>query len=99
MSTITIKDGTEMCDNDVSEGISELNSRSGDGVDVALLWQQCDNKALVVVFDHRTGEAFRLDVRENDNALDMFHHPYAYAAHRRVDHRWLADGQHFRIAA
>lgn len=64
----------------------ELSSRSGDGVDVALLWQRCDNTAFVAVSDHRTGEKFVLDVQENDNALDMFHHPYAYAAHRRIEH-------------
>jgi hypothetical protein len=99
MSRITTKDGTEVSDKDFGEGISELGSRSGNGVDVALLWQQCDNTAIVVVVDHRTGEEFVLDVHENDNALDMFHHPYAYAAHRRIDHGWFAHGQDFRIAA
>jgi hypothetical protein len=49
--------------------------------------------------DHRTGEAFQLNVHENDNALDMFDHPYAYAAHRRIDYGWPAHGQDFRIAA
>jgi hypothetical protein len=27
----------------MSAGISELSSRSGNGVDVALLWQRCDD--------------------------------------------------------
>lgn len=62
--------------------VTELSSRSGNGVDVALLWQRCDNTALVVVVDHGTGEAFQLAVQENDDALDMFHHPYAYQAFR-----------------
>ena len=81
------------------EGISELSSRSANGLDVALLWQQRDNTASVIVVDHRTGEAFQLNVHENDNALDMFDHPYAYAAHRRIDYGWPAHGQDFRIAA
>jgi hypothetical protein len=99
MSTITTKDGAEVSDEDFGQGISELSSRSANGLDVALLWQQCDGTAFVVVVDHRTGEAFQLDVHQHDNALDMFHHPYAYAAHRRIDHRWPAHSQDFRIAA
>jgi hypothetical protein len=66
----------------MSAGISELSSRSGDGIDVTLLWQRCDNTAFVAVADRRTGEEFSLDINEDDNALDMFHHPFAYAAHR-----------------
>ena len=99
MSTVTAKDGTEVSDKDFREGISELSSRSENGVYVALLWRQRDNTAIVVVVDHHNDDAFLLDVRENDNALDMFHHPYAYAAHRRIDHGWPAHGQDFRIAA
>jgi hypothetical protein len=79
---------------DFGERLCELDSRSGNGVDVALLWQQRDNTAIVAVVDHQSGESFVLDIRENDDALDMFHHPYAYAAHRRID-----QAQHSRIAA
>jgi hypothetical protein len=67
---------------DFGAGLCELNSRSGNGVEVALLWQQRDNTAVVAVVDHHSGEAFLLDVEHDDNALDMFHHPYAYAAKR-----------------
>ena len=69
----------------LSEGISELSSRSANGIDVALLWQQSDNTAVVVAADQRSGENLVLDVHEDDNALDIFNHPYAYAAHRRND--------------
>jgi hypothetical protein len=69
----------------LSEGISELSSRSANGIDVALLWQQSDNTAVVVAANQRSGENLVLDVREDDNALDIFNHPYAYAAHRRID--------------
>jgi hypothetical protein len=66
----------------MSAGVSELSSRSGNGVDVALLWRRCDNAAFVAVIDHRTGEEFFLGVNEDDDALDMFHHPFAYASQR-----------------
>jgi hypothetical protein len=52
-----------------------------------------EHRALVVVVDHRGGEAFLLDVHKNDNALEMFEHPYAYAARRRIDHELAARGQ------
>ena len=35
--------------------------------------------------DSKTGEAFELVLSNTDNALDVFHHPYAYAASRRPD--------------
>ncbi len=37
------------------------------------------------VSDYKTGEAFELVFNNNDNALDVFHHPYACAASRRPD--------------
>jgi hypothetical protein len=85
-TTVTTTESTESSAKDFAEGICELSSRSANGVDVALIWHQCDNTAVVVVVDHRSGETLLLDVGANDNALDMFHHPYAYAAQRRTDH-------------
>ena len=69
----------------LAAGISELSSRSANGIDVALLWQHRGNTAVVVVVDQRSGQSLVHDVGEDDNALDIFNHPYAYAAHRRVD--------------
>jgi len=34
--------------------------------------------------DGRTGDAFSVEVRDGERALDVFHHPYAYAATRRA---------------
>jgi len=93
MSIVRATYGTE-----VSE-IAELSSRSGNGIDVALLWRRCDNTVTVVVVDSRNGDAFLLDVHESDNALDVYHHPYAYAAQRGIDHGWPALGQGLGIAA
>jgi hypothetical protein len=99
MSTITTSHDTEIFELAFGEDISELNSRSDNGVDVALLWRRYDDTAVVAVVDQRNGEAFLLDVHEDDDALDMFHHPYAYAAHRRIDHGWPAHSEDVRIAA
>jgi hypothetical protein len=65
----------------------ELDRRTGDGIEVRLLWCQSDGHVTVAVTDTKCGEAFELPVREGERALEVFHHPYAYAAgsrHRRV---------------
>ena len=64
--------------------VRELDSRSSDGIDVRLLWREHDDQVFVTVLDTRTGEMFCLDVRDGARPLDVFHHPYAYAAARRV---------------
>lgn len=66
--------------------IRELDSRHNDGIDIRLLWREHDNQTLVAVHDTKTGEAFCLDVRDGDRPLDVFHHPYAYAALRPAAH-------------
>ena len=63
----------------------ELDYRSADGVEVALLWHPSGDFLSVVVSDARIGRAFELVLDERDNALDVFHHPYAYAAHRGLE--------------
>jgi hypothetical protein len=59
----------------------ELDSRSADGIQVRLLWSEGDDPVLVTVADAKSGDGFSIEVR-GDNALDVFHHPYAYAACR-----------------
>ena len=63
----------------------ELDSRSNDGVEVTLLWQTGTDELVVEVVDTKLGDAFRLAVDAAD-ALDAFHHPYAYAASRGVEY-------------
>lgn len=60
----------------------ELDSRCSDGIEVRLLWRERDGQVLVEVNDTKTGEVFELPVRDGDRALDVFRHPYAYAARR-----------------
>jgi hypothetical protein len=63
----------------------ELDYRTADGVEVALLWHAGGNFLSVVVSDARIGEIFELVLDERDDAMDVFHHPYAYAAHRGLE--------------
>jgi hypothetical protein len=58
----------------------ELASRTSDGIHVQLLWCERDGGLAVAVADGKTGEAFAVDVRDGERAMDVFHHPYAYAA-------------------
>ncbi len=55
----------------------ELAHRVGDGFEVRLLWAEHDDTLTVVVEDWRTAERFEVEARA-DNALDVFHHPFAY---------------------
>ena len=62
----------------------ELDSRTNDGIHVRLLWHPHDARLSVAVHDTKTGEAFALPVPDGGLALDVFHHPYAYAAVRAL---------------
>ena len=60
----------------------ELDSRIDDGIHVRLFWHRTDGHVSVAVDDTKTGEAFDVPVRAGDRALDVFHHPHAYASRR-----------------
>jgi hypothetical protein len=60
----------------------ELDSRTNDGIHVRLLWHPNDARVSVTVHDTTTNEAFELPVPDGSRALDVFHHPYVYAAGR-----------------
>jgi hypothetical protein len=63
----------------------ELAHRTSDGLEVSLLWRRRDNRVTVSVLDSRTGDTFELAAGD-DSPLDVFYHPYAYAAHRGVEY-------------
>jgi hypothetical protein len=67
--------------------LRELDHRTHDRIDVWLLWRERDDRLIVAVADERTGERFRIELRDGERALDVFHHPYAYAAWRGIDTR------------
>ena len=66
--------------------VRELDHRSTDGLEVTLQWHSATNLVTVAVFDAKTGEEFELVVGDGEDALDVFHHPYAYTANRRTAH-------------
>jgi hypothetical protein len=66
-----------------STSTHELDHRSNDGLEVSLLWEAETNRITVTVFDAKSGDYFDLEVNPAQ-ALDAFHHPYAYAASRGV---------------
>jgi hypothetical protein len=64
----------------------ELDSRTSDGIEVRLLWSQNDGHVTVAVTDSKTGEEFELPVPDGERALEVFRHPYAFAARRPRRH-------------
>jgi hypothetical protein len=56
----------------------ELARRTGDGVDVTLLWEQATGVVTVCVTDEKCDSYFELHPRP-EQALDCFYHPYFYA--------------------
>ena len=79
-------------------GTRELAFRSNDGMAVALLWHTATDVLSVVVTDTRTNETFELVLDADDRAMDVFHHPFAYAAHRGLEYR-LASREEELVAA
>jgi hypothetical protein len=65
--------------------LRELDHRVSDGIDVTLLWRPHDDRAIVAVSDAKTGESFTIEVGADQRALDVFHHPFAYAGNRCAD--------------
>jgi hypothetical protein len=61
----------------------ELDFRAHDGVEVSLLWQPDSDVVVVDVLDTRAGDRLQLVV-DPEEALDVFRHPFAYAAFRGV---------------
>jgi hypothetical protein len=61
------------------------DDRTADGIEVALLWHTSRDFLSVVVSDTKIGKTFELVLDERDNAVDVLHHPYAYAAHRGLE--------------
>ncbi len=57
----------------------ELAQRLSGTVEVLLLWHPEIEQVEISVCDSVTGVGFQMEVAPR-NALDAFHHPYAYAA-------------------
>jgi hypothetical protein len=63
----------------------ELARRKTGAVEIALLWHMVSDSLSVSVKDAITGAEFQLVV-DAAEAMDVFHHPYAYAASRGVEY-------------
>jgi hypothetical protein len=61
----------------------ELLHREAGGTHVALLWSREDARLTVSVVGAGQDDSFELDAAES-SALDVFYHPYAYAARREA---------------
>jgi len=69
----------------VLTSIRELATRVSNGIQIRLLWCKHDGRLWVAALDTRTGDAFRVQVHDGERPLDVFYHPYAYAAHHGVE--------------
>jgi hypothetical protein len=63
----------------LTDPIRELDHRSGNGLEVVLVWYPASNEVVVHVFDSATESAYRAIV-DPANAADAFLHPFAYVA-------------------
>jgi hypothetical protein len=71
MTTLTLTETT----------YEELASRENNGIRVSLMWNCAKNDAKVTVYDASDDSSFELGV-EDAPPLDVFNHPFAYAAFR-----------------
>jgi hypothetical protein len=62
-----------------------LAERKNSGIQVTLLWTEDTDTVAVLVRDQGIDDQFELSVEPGANALDIFEHPYAYAAWRGVN--------------
>lgn len=66
--------------------LKELDYRTGDHIEVSLLWSPESGQLAVVVVDEAGGEEFAMEV-EPSEALEVFRHPFAYAGKRHLEFR------------
>ncbi len=69
----------------MGERARELAGRQTGAVDVALLWHICTDDPFVFVHDANGGVDFLLYV-DAAEVMEVFRHPYAYAASRGVEY-------------
>ena len=67
-----------------------LARRENAGIKVTLLWAKETNAVAVLVNGDDTDDEFEVPVEAGVNPLQVFEHPYAYAAWQGVDYRTAA---------
>jgi len=68
----------------------ELDYRESDGIEVSLLWSRATNDLTILVVDTKADELLELRIQPHE-ALDAFHHPFAYAESRTVADSLIAE--------
>jgi hypothetical protein len=66
---------------------TELATRESNGITVRLFWSRSTNLVTVAVTDTANDDYFELVLDEDEQALDVFHHPFAHAAARGLEFR------------
>jgi len=64
---------------------TELATRESHGIAVRLFWSRSRDLLMVAVSDAGNGDYFELVLEKDEQALDVFHHPYAHAAARGIE--------------
>ena len=77
----------------------ELASREAAGAEVVLLWSRRTNRAAVVVANEETGEVAEMEVRPDENPLDVYEHALAYLPTRAFPGRRREPGPDLLPAA
>ena len=75
-----------MANTTTQEPYRELAHRETDGVEIVLFWHRPTDQLTVTVSDERNGAYFELPA-EPHQALDVFNHPYAYAAYEGLTYQ------------
>jgi hypothetical protein len=82
ITLMSLEGGTEMTTSTATERRA-LAQRSGNGIEVTLLWTASTNTVTVAVIDSHSAEELEFEV-DGSCVLDAFNHPYAHAATHRV---------------
>ena len=73
----------------------ELAERTGDGLEVTLLWSKSRDQVKVAVNDSKTDDECEFEVA-GGNALSAFYHPFAHRPPKPAASRGAA-GEHVRL--
>jgi hypothetical protein len=71
---------------------TELACRESNGITVRLFWSRSTSLVTVSVDDPASDEYFELVLDDHEQALDVFHHPFAHAAARGLEFRTRQPG-------
>lgn len=70
----------------MTRNLAELDHRESNGISVTLLWNRTTRTVSVHVVDEGSNEDFTIESAP-DEALTVFHHPFAFTATRPIRHR------------